>query len=1481
MRKSLIVLLCLLLSFPASFQSVAAAKSSSVKKVYRPASTVHYGGDVFAVKPLSPPKTVRVKLANGKKVKRSVKWSSVRFDKKIIDRKQKIKGNVAGTSKSAYWYVTIKNYPKSILPPVVKTVGKNQPTKLPERLSTIFAGGQRYSYPLKWTRTTTASFGNKSVKYTAVGRNVLIAGKNTLRVSDVKHENVRYTPFESGRRLLVTGRILYPAKGMTHHLYLIDDKDRVSMYPLKRDRQGYFRIETNVLPVGRYDVSILSGSQNAAPSTVTIRNVVTPPAPDDSRKILKALLAGITIASPLLQDIQLPQVDGATFSIRSTDGNLSPTGQVIRTDQERDVAFTIVGKLNGLEETRSFSGVTIPKRDLTDEELIDFTLDKFKLGSPLTKDIQLPQAEGITFQLISSNEKIVTPDGKVRRDLTDQLVTLTLKASKGSLEKTCLYSNITVPKVDNATELFLDDYLSRLTFPNPLLKDLVLPAASGTTLSLTSSLPDVLSSTGKVTRGLTDQSLSFLVSATKNGVTRTRSFWNYQVPKRDTAIDELLADYLNKLDIPSTLTRDVTLPTVDGIRTTLSSTNTSILSNAGQVTRGLTDKVVSLTVIATKDGVTKLRTFSNLTIPKKDGATSDLLQNYLDGIALSSPLLSDIVLPEEDGIVATLSSDDTSVLATSGKIKRGLTDKTVSVTIIATKDGVSRTRTFSGLVVPKKEGATEELLDTYLNTLSISNPLTSSLSLPIASGITTSIVSDNNAILSSAGIVTRSSVDQTVTFTITATKDGISRTRTFSKYVVPKKENATVDLLDDYLKTVEIPSPLTADYYLPTPMTPGIETSFFSTNTAVLSNTGSVTRGLTDQIVSVTVTASKDGIIRKKEFPLITIPKQEVLPDALIDTYLNQVEIASPLNQNIQLPPAPEGLTVYLTSSQPDVVGTSGVVKLADTAQSVTVSVTAVLNGVSKTKMFSNLSVPARPLTVTEELTNYLKGLSITGPLKTNLSLDPPAGIDVRIEPSVTSLLSSTGILTRDIVDRTTDITIIASKNGISLSKQFESISVPKRALTDAEELQKYLDQLTLPSLLTEKLNLIDEASAKGITVTLSSSNTAVLLNDGSIIPAATNTKLSLTVTAKKGEATETKTFDQLTVPMKDPSAADIVQSYLDSLSIPNILTTNLVLQAPTGITVSIKSDKPSVVASGGVVTQGLTDELVDITITATKDSVTKNRTITGIKVPLSPTKLLDKALQDLSLSSLTDLTSSLNLPTQINGLPITWKSSNTNIISNTGTIIPAVSSQAFSLTAWITKDGVLKSKTFDGTIAGNLSLILKEDLARIAAVSPTLNVYLDLKLPTTLNGSPLTWKSSNESLLTSLGIVKNRSQITPFTLSATTGNTSSILSLATQDTQTSLLSSLLNVLGGIVNPIVDSLTLGKSASLPQSYGGVLGIGSKSISEWKSSHPDIVTIQGSQAVVTPDKYEHLVVLFAKFGDVPKPVPFLIKVPAKK
>ncbi len=261
-------------------------------------------------------------------------------------------------------------------------------------------------------------------------------------------------------------------------------------------------------------------------------------------------------------------------------------------------------------------------------------------------------------------------------------------------------------------------------------------------------------------------------------------------------------------------------------------------------------------------------------------------------------------------------------------------------------------------------------------------------------------------------------------------------------------------------------------------------------------------------------------------------------------------------------------------------------------------------------------------------------------------------------------------------------------KNGISLYKQFEKISVPKRGLTDTEELQKYLDQLSIPSLLNDNLNI---QPPTGIEVTLSSDKTNVLSNDGIVIPGIKDELVSLKITAKKGSSTLQKTFSNLVVPQAGLSVRDLLESYLKNLTIPTKLTENLVIQPPTGVKLSLSSDDPGVLSSSGVIVRGDTTKNIVVTVQVEKDGVTAEKSFPEIEVPWTLEAELNQAVKDLSLSSLTDLKLPLNLPTEVNKLPITWTSSNTNAITNTGTIIPAVSSQAFTLTAWITKNGVLK----------------------------------------------------------------------------------------------------------------------------------------------------------------------------------------------
>lgn len=131
--------------------------SSSVTHVYSPKSYTHYGGVTYAVKKFTYPKSVKVKLSNGRYAYRSVKWSKVSFQKEYLNRTQRIVGSVQGTNKKAIWDVRVKNYPIKVSTPIIRAVGKGQKANLPTKLTAYFANGQRSTYPLEWAQRTQVS----------------------------------------------------------------------------------------------------------------------------------------------------------------------------------------------------------------------------------------------------------------------------------------------------------------------------------------------------------------------------------------------------------------------------------------------------------------------------------------------------------------------------------------------------------------------------------------------------------------------------------------------------------------------------------------------------------------------------------------------------------------------------------------------------------------------------------------------------------------------------------------------------------------------------------------------------------------------------------------------------------------------------------------------------------------------------------------------------------------------------------------------------------------------------------------------------------------------------------------------------------------------------------------------------------------------------------------------------------------------------
>lgn len=131
-----------------------------------------------------------------------------------------------------------------------------------------------------------------------------------------------------------------------------------------------------------------------------------------------------------------------------------------------------------------------------------------------------------------------------------------------------------------------------------------------------------------------------------------------------------------------------------------------------------------------------------------------------------------------------------------------------------------------------------------------------------------------------------------------------------------------------------------------------------------------------------------------------------------------------------------------------------------------------------------------------------------------------------------------------------------------------------------------------------------------------------------------------------------------------------------------------------------------------------------------------------------------------INLGDNTNAKSDLKLPTTGSmGSTISWKSSNENVINNTGKLTPPAVGQPdtiVKLTATITKNGVTDTREFDVTVKAQLSEAdsVKKDKDAIY-IGNVFTVDADLKLPAAgENGSTITWQSNNTAIITNDGKV-------------------------------------------------------------------------------------------------------------------------------
>jgi beta-xylosidase len=192
-------------------------------------------------------------------------------------------------------------------------------------------------------------------------------------------------------------------------------------------------------------------------------------------------------------------------------------------------------------------------------------------------------------------------------------------------------------------------------------------------------------------------------------------------------------------------------------------------------------------------------------------------------------------------------------------------------------------------------------------------------------------------------------------------------------------------------------------------------------------------------------------------------------------------------------------------------------------------------------------------------------------------------------------------------------------------NRALTATEVASLAPSDADLVAADKAALSLGDLSAVTTNLtLPTKGDRGSTITWSSSNTAVIANNGTVTrPAPTDdpANVTLTATLTRGTATDTKTFQATVLPAEgDQQKADADAA---AISIPDIDDVRGNITLPTsgshGSTIAWASDNTSIIDTTGVVhrpAHGSDPATVHLTATVTVGSATATRQITATVTP-------------------------------------------------------------------------------------------------------------------------------------------------------------------------------------------------------------------------------------------------------------------------
>lgn len=426
---------------------VAADAASKVSVKY--ISTVvikHAGGSNYAVKKLTLPTKVKVKLSNGKYEMRSVKWSgSVKYDAKYINKYQVLYGKVTGTTKKAVLKVQIQNYVIDVIEPVLKPVAVGGKVALPSTITVRYQSGAVVKRPIsKFNIKTpgTSKAGKYKIAYTYKGANAVVTGSIYYEVKAASISNVMGSV--NDQTLSVKANVVYPAVGAKAELLIYPGKDMTKAPIIVKGSlsKGKFMASKGGIPEGTHSYVVKIGAVKSAAMNFTIAKTVATSAKAigkekvevmfsravDSIKAENFQIAGATVKSAILgsnKKSAVLEVEGLGYGKSytvNTKGVL--VGGVAKDLGSLSFMTQSVENIWMLEVTPKASSILANGSDNTE---VTFQLKNKATGEVDTK------ADDIVLQLTTSfgslaKDRVTIQDGKATVLLTSEFSNTDLEA---------------------------------------------------------------------------------------------------------------------------------------------------------------------------------------------------------------------------------------------------------------------------------------------------------------------------------------------------------------------------------------------------------------------------------------------------------------------------------------------------------------------------------------------------------------------------------------------------------------------------------------------------------------------------------------------------------------------------------------------------------------------------------------------------------------------------------------------------------------------------------------------------------------------------------------------------------------------------------------------------------------------------------------------------------------------------------------------